>query len=137
MESKITTIEELRSELKRLKRLQKEQETELTTKLKEWQKLFSFAGKALGYLSPFGDKSQDSILFKDTGLAATSLLILERLFLKDAGLITKLVTGVVFAKLAGSISKDDISSFISKIVDWFKPKDKTKEETASDATPPQ
>ncbi len=132
MESKITTIEELRSELKRLKRLQIEQEIELTTKLKELQKLFSFAGKALGYLSPFGDHTKDSILFKDTGLAATSLLILERLFLKDAGLITKLVTGIVFAKLAGSISKDDISSFISRIIDWFKPKDKVKGETPLD-----
>jgi hypothetical protein len=132
MESRINNIDDLRLEIKRLKAIGKIQEEELKLELKEWQKKLSIVGKLIGFVSPFNTKSKNSILFKDTGITATSLLVLERLFLKDAGLITKIITGLLFTKLASNVSKDDIKSFFVKVVDWFNPEKRKKEKKHKD-----
>ncbi len=122
MGNKIQNIEELRYELKRLKNLRPEREAALNKDIKDFQNKFSTVGKVLGFLSPFGNKNSLSV--QSPGMTGLGMMLVDKLLLNNSGTVVKVISELLYTKLASNISKDDIGGLIDKIKNWFKRSDK-------------
>lgn len=136
MANKITNIKELQAEKIRLKLLIKEQESYLGDQYlllsNKVEAPFRFVrnlvanvpgiGLVKNLISSASNKGDDDWVTKVFRLASTA--VLDRVFLRKAGLLKRFVFGLLSQQAAGVINKENISELITKVTDLVKPEKK-------------
>lgn len=134
-EYKINDVDQLRFEIVRLKLLQKAQEAELgeqyrllknkveapvrfVNQLLSWVPGVDVA-KGLLANSSLGKNGKKDWVSKLFSLTSTALL--NRLFLRRAGLIKRLVVSAVTQEAAGMMNKERVSGLIKSLADYIRP----------------
>lgn len=139
MRSKIENIDDLRSEISRLRRERMEYENDfhlVTEKIKAKFRIPAMIYNKVGDLinSLFGVDMNDPSNKEDrdwvTNVFRVGLpVFLNKYFFPKSGLIMKSVVALVSQKAAKNVNKDSITDLIDKVADWIKtPKPKKRKE---------
>lgn len=134
MERDIRNIQELRAEIKRLQSLSREQETYLVDQYgllsEKIRAPFRFANRIIAQIPGLGmihdliNKSSkggsDDWVTKVFKIGSTTLL--DRMFFKRAGLVSRVVLGLISQQAAGLVNKEAINEWINKLTSAIKPK---------------
>ncbi len=146
MKTKIENIDDLRSEILRLKLQRFEQETILESEIKKITDIFRFPSMILHKISslfgePFSEKG-DHIKGEQDWITSTFRIglpvFLNKFIFPRSGFILKSLVALVSQKAATSVNKDVIANWIDKASEWIKtakPK-KHKKVTADYGIPP-
>lgn len=138
MKAKITNIDELRSEIIRLKEQRSVMEADMQIEVNKlvskvklplmfFGKMSEWAASLLG-LKSNNDGSSDSGDWV-SGIFKMGLpLLMNRFIFPKSGFLAKTVLGLITERAAGTINKDLLSSVISKILDTIKGPKKRKKD---------
>lgn len=133
-ESKIKNLDDLRLEIARLKTLAKAQEDYLSDQYHLFNDKIAapvrFAKSLLSWvpgvdlakgLFAKGNKDEDWL---SKGLRIGLPVILNRLFLRKAGFIKRILVTLLSQQAAGALNKDHIVSLVGKVADFIRPSKK-------------
>ncbi len=136
-QTQIHNLVELKLEIARLKVLKREQEAYLTNqyrllnnKIEAPVRFFKSLKAGIpgisvveNLLSKSGNKNSDWLT---KALRIGVPFVMNRFFLKDAGMLKKALMLLVSERAVGQINKNSISGFVSKLTDLIRPKGKKK-----------
>lgn len=135
-ESKIKNLDDLRLEIARLKALTKEQEEYLSDQYRLFNdKLAAPAHfvKSLTSWIPGADlvknlfakgKNEEDWLSKSLRIGLP--VVLNRFFLRKAGLLKRTLVTLLSQQAAGALNKDRVSTVINQVADFIRPKKQSK-----------
>lgn len=146
-ENKINNIDELRLEIVRLKLLAKSQEDYLGNQYALLNAKVAapirFINKAMSWIPGvdvarelFGnDKNGAKKDWVSRIFSAGSTAVLNRLFLRRAGLFKRILLSTITQQAAGLVNKDRVVSFIKSMADYIRPSGDSGAEDSSDSVP--
>jgi len=135
-ESKIKNLDDLRAEIARLKMLAGEQEQYLSDQYRLFNNKVEAPArffKSLFSWLPGADVAKGLFAKREEGgdwvskaLRIGLPVVLNRLFLRKAGLLKRAIVTILSQQAAGSLNKENVSSLINKLADFVRPSGKRR-----------